>query len=573
MHQGQGGASNTNSFGNINNKNLIASFGVAHQPSQTHYPSLRMNLNATHEASSEENGYENYNKASKLNENINEFYTCNSHFNRHSLTSTESETSRKSSSDDGANNNLNTLILRNAQLEQMAALHMNLVNFKKLDDNNAANDDSVPDENECTQAKPTELHRLLQFQQQQQQQQQQQSQEGKNNDSESLENNGDDDMDDDENGMLIERQGRDYLHRYNALRRHTIGTNSGNNGLLNSKNIMKSTECLLMLQEGSRGTGSILSGVVNNCGYFKQRSSPSDRRNNNEATSTSSNLSINELTKSGSSLNKDPNIKYRSHLIHTEMGLHHYHSTDNSVNGSSCSNSFSCNETVSLSQNNIDINNNNCTNSSGENKNSQSVQYRVYHSGEDNPIGSIDCEMSVDNSSAQQSVNSNLFQQQQQTSPSSSSSLPLNNQVSLLQKKYHKGHTHRSKRQNLDSRMQQQQQQQQTTPQLQQHSSFGQFLSPPAFGGRRASDGGSNISLFNQFYSLKNAYYNNLNNLNNPTQSPLFQQQHQQQHRGSITSGMPISSNNYVPSNNQPTNNVSTTAEGDFLFYFSHLFI
>jgi hypothetical protein len=34
---------------------------------------------------------------------------------------------------------------------------------------------------------------------------------------------------------------------------------------------------------------------------------------------------------------------------------------------------------------------------------------------------------------------------------------------------------------------------------------IGPYLSPPVFSGRRASDGGSNISLFNQHYSLKHS--------------------------------------------------------------------
>ena len=74
--------------------------------------------------------------------------------------------------------------------------------------------------------------------------------------------------------------------------------------------------------------------------------------------------------------------------------------------------------------------------------------------------------------------------------------------------------------------------------------------------GRRASDGGSNISLFNQFYSLKNAYCNNNNNNNqcsstnnnsdesNNNDSMAENGQSNPpvsfQSRGSITSGIPI---------------------------------
>ena len=62
------------------------------------------------------------------------------------------------------------------------------------------------------------------------------------------------------------------------------------------------------------------------------------------------------------------------------------------------------------------------------------------------------------------------------------------------------------------------------------------------FKDRRASDGGSNISLFNQFYSLRNVYLKNSKNENdvqnqdnlNLNGSNLYQS------RGSITSGIPI---------------------------------
>jgi hypothetical protein len=50
---------------------------------------------------------------------------------------------------------------------------------------------------------------------------------------------------DEDDEMPIEELGRDYLFRYNAIRRHTIGTNFDNN---QSNYIVKSTECLPMLQ-------------------------------------------------------------------------------------------------------------------------------------------------------------------------------------------------------------------------------------------------------------------------------------------------------------------------------------
>lgn len=48
----------------------------------------------------------------------------------------------------------------------------------------------------------------------------------------------------------IEELGRDYLSRYNSIRRHTIATNEDNEMLGQSNNIMKSTECLLNFGQG-----------------------------------------------------------------------------------------------------------------------------------------------------------------------------------------------------------------------------------------------------------------------------------------------------------------------------------
>lgn len=54
---------------------------------------------------------------------------------------------------------------------------------------------------------------------------------------------------DEEDEMPIEDLGRDYLSKYNSIRRHTIATNEDNNMLDQSNNIMKSTECLLDLEK------------------------------------------------------------------------------------------------------------------------------------------------------------------------------------------------------------------------------------------------------------------------------------------------------------------------------------
>ena len=53
----------------------------------------------------------------------------------------------------------------------------------------------------------------------------------------------------DDDGMLIEELGRDYLSRYNAIRRHTIGTNAGADRDNPVNCIVKSTDCLLKLNE------------------------------------------------------------------------------------------------------------------------------------------------------------------------------------------------------------------------------------------------------------------------------------------------------------------------------------
>lgn len=55
----------------------------------------------------------------------------------------------------------------------------------------------------------------------------------------------------DEDEMPIEDLGRDYLSKYNSIRRHTIATNEDNNMMTASNNIMKSTECLLDLNQKS----------------------------------------------------------------------------------------------------------------------------------------------------------------------------------------------------------------------------------------------------------------------------------------------------------------------------------
>lgn len=54
------------------------------------------------------------------------------------------------------------------------------------------------------------------------------------------------DDEEEDDGMLIEQLGRDYLSRNNTIRRHTIGTNSDKE---RGSDIVKSTECLLMLDE------------------------------------------------------------------------------------------------------------------------------------------------------------------------------------------------------------------------------------------------------------------------------------------------------------------------------------
>ena len=55
-----------------------------------------------------------------------------------------------------------------------------------------------------------------------------------------------DQEEEEDESMLIEQLGRDYLCRNNTIRRHTIGTNADKEP---GSDIVKSTECLLMLDE------------------------------------------------------------------------------------------------------------------------------------------------------------------------------------------------------------------------------------------------------------------------------------------------------------------------------------
>jgi hypothetical protein len=98
------------------------------------------------------------------------------------------------------------------------------------------------------------------------------------------------------------------------------------------------------------------------------------------------------------------------------------------------------------------------------------------------------------------------------------------------------------------------------------------YLFENNFKDRRASDGGSNISLFNQFYSLRNVYLKNSKNENdiqnqdnlNLNGSNIYQS------RGSITSGIPIFSASTLINPNEsrpesPTNQIVNSSS-----YFLH---
>ncbi len=225
----------------------------------------------------------------------------------------------------------------------------------------------------------------------------------------------DDHNDDDEDDeMPIEELGKDYLSRFNNIRRHTIATNADNDKLLNQSNeIMKSTECLLKLNKQQKKEEELLFSASTQSQAKSPKRCSQDERNSsflNDDPSSSSSLYIN-LPQSKHFCSHSPTHSHQTH--HKIKHLHNNNST-----------------------------------------NSNRLKNRTHHK---------------------------LHQQQQQQHQNNNLTVINPLTTHLLSPQISPNHNQRS----ITSGY-----------------------------GRRASDGGSNISLFSQYYTLKNAFLNNLGGAN-----------------------------------------------------------
>ena len=269
--------------------------------------------------------------------------------------------------------------------------------------------------------------------------------------------NDEEEEEEDDDEMPIEELGREYLFRYNGIRRHTIGTNAEDNRMSSTKNIMKSTECLLMLNENDSSCSSQLL--------------QSDNQNSDDLETSNSRQTL-----------------YLFNLLSNDM---------NSINL-------------------LENNNSNSKTSSNEAQNFSRLMASL----------------------AQSSSNESAKNEYQKPSncvqfPSANLSLPNGGSIKKVQyadESHHRGgshhaqhhssghhhshhhnhhyssagnhHHHIQHHQNLKS----QRTRNRMSGAHHNSSHIGQLLSLPINNGRRASDGGSNISLFNQFYSLKSGF-------------------------------------------------------------------
>ncbi len=263
------------------------------------------------------------------------------------------------------------------------------------------------------------------------------------------------DEDEDEE-MPIDDLGRDYLSRYNAIRRHTIATNLDENLMdQRDKDILKSTECLLQLNPFNQS-------LFNNSNFTSDLSTNSSNFNSSFAA---------HHTSSGASFCDESRVT-SSHPTTISACSKEPSNSCHSINNREPVVKFS--ETTSTAY---------------EQQTTIGVQ--------DFPLGS----------SSTLNFTSNLVENQPANIPisfsnSNSSCAPSNrrNLTHFLNNQYHK--TNRSTRYN-----------QNMPHQVQQPQHFlgvvDQHINAHNTNGRRASDGGSNISLFNQYYTLKNLYNNN----------------------------------------------------------------
>lgn len=233
--------------------------------------------------------------------------------------------------------------------------------------------------------------------------------------------------DDDDEGMdlPIEELGKDYLSRYNSVRRHTIASNTDNDKLLSHNNeIMKSTECLLhKLNENLLGSCNQGSSSNNNLDEEDQE----DNDNDEELDENNDDETVNSASK----------YKKSSHPT------------------------------------------------SGRNSATNKARHQLQLPA-----------VNMNNGFLSPNYHNHFHHQQRKT-----------------RFKHH--HHYRNKFHGGEKQSPPQQQSSLSS------TSAGSSTTGSGSSGRRASDGGSNISLFSQFYSLKNPFLNT-NNPNNPNQTTLL---------------------------------------------------
>jgi hypothetical protein len=276
------------------------------------------------------------------------------------------------------------------------------------------------------------------------------------------------DEEDEDEEMPIEELGKDYLCRYNSIRRHTIGTNIDNNKLDKSfNNIMKSTECLQLFTNEISGSAAV-SLSRNDFENLNINNSCNNNSYNNDHCS-SNNLNLNF-----SILNTSPVIS--SNMFNNNLIIQNPDHNNNNNDSVFSSNKKICNDENKKNFHQSDSNYNS-----------------IYHQ---NKFQKMRHKPTIMNRASQYNANN------------------INPDCSIQN-------------------------------------------------GRRASDGGSNISLFSQFYSLKNI---------NPQLNPNINTDHPSndnenfeinnyinnlnlsQSRGSIKSGMPIFSSSSSSSPNSGNN-------------------
>ena len=280
------------------------------------------------------------------------------------------------------------------------------------------------------------------------------------------------DEEDEDEEMPIEELGKDYLYRYNSIRRHTIGPNLDNNKLDKSfNNIMKSTECLQLYTNEISGSAAV--SLSRN--DFENLNI---NNNNNIDYCSSNNLNLNLSVLNTSPLTSGNNFFNNNLLMQ-----------NSDQNNNNDSDMFNSNKKI-------------CNDESKKHLHQSDNTTSIYHQ--------------------------NKFQK-------------IRHKPIIM----NRANQYNSNNQNPDYSVQ---------------------------NGRRASDGGSNISLFSQFYSLKNInpqlypnnnadhhhhHHQNNNDNENYEINNFINNLNLSQSRGSIKSGMPIFSSSSSSSSPNSGNNIS----------------